>query len=139
MKNHETGFQSHQCLNYPRVFKNAKDHFELVLIYNPKPARGSPMQHSDVVNVLTAAGAIPLHLPLPFHLVTAALLEILLNERHGDFVVETFPGAKGGQTTLIKMGASHRILATAKELIKSRQWSEQALNDFLRQHRCPNG
>ena len=121
--------------NYPRVFKEHEGYFEQVLIYNPQPVRGSPMQHSEVVNALKSTGAIHLPLSLSFHLITAALLEILLNEGHGELTIEIFPGKKGGQIAKIKVGSSHRVLITDKELNLGRQWSAQALNDLLLQHR----
>lgn len=138
MKDHNFCSEAYRYLNYPRVFKDSDGHFELVLIYNPQPVRGSPIQHKDVLETFKAFGAIPLHLSLPFHLMTAALLEILMNEKHGDFAIETCPSSKGSQTMLIKVGASHRVSITAKELSTSSQWSKQALSDFLRQHRHSN-
>ncbi len=121
-------------LNYPQTFKDCRQHFELVLIYTPRPVEKITGQVEEGISTaLNSSNSLLLRLPLAFALMSAGQIEILLTEGFGELSTETFSGRKETQGIQIQMGTSYREYIQPEELTRIRNWCEKTMHDLLYQ------
>lgn len=124
----------HPYFNYPQIFNNYGQHFELVLIYIPQPDKNSPVRlMKDVRAALQPTAAVPLWLPSALRLMTAGQLQMLVTEGFGELSTTTFSGKQASRRMRIQMGTSYQKDIQREELDRIEDWFSQVMHDWSHQ------
>lgn len=124
----------HSYFNYPQIFNDCEQHFELVLLYIPRPDKNSPARlEKEVLAALQSTAAVPLWLPSALRLMMAGQLQMLATEGFGELSTTTFSGKQASRRMRIQMGTSYQKDIQREELGRIEGWFSQVIHDWSHQ------